>query len=252
VDVDGPEDFFDWLDRTEAKANEGDGHARRLLGRATDALNQLRVLEGPPSEDMPDLKRVRQSKTYTVWRTAHPFDPEIAFRLICWFRRTVRRWSLRCSRLIRRGWVMCSIAVSVPALMWQFNSGSMKLRRRVMSDKRTFRRMNDRISELTNSPLIADDVRRYAAEREHVNRVYAQGLADIRRAGNLTQQQLAAALSTDQGTVSRIERRHDLLLSTLRDYLVAAGAEHSRIVVERDGVEISLDLDTFVSEGSAS
>lgn len=34
---------------------------------------------------MPDLKRVRQSKTYTVWRTAHPFDPDIAFRLICWF-----------------------------------------------------------------------------------------------------------------------------------------------------------------------
>lgn len=114
-----------------------------------------------------------------------------------------------------------------------------------MNDKKTFRRMNDRIDELVNSPLIADDVRRYAAEREHVNHVYAQGLADIRRAGDLTQHQLAVALSTDQGTVSRIERRHDLLLSTLRDYLVAAGAERSRIVVERDGVEISLDLDTF-------
>jgi hypothetical protein len=116
-----------------------------------------------------------------------------------------------------------------------------------MSEGKTFRRMNDRIDELAGDPLIAGDVRRYAAEREHVNQVYAQGLADIRRAGNLTQQQIAAALSTDQGTVSRIERRHDLLLSTLRDYLKAAGAEHSRIVVERDGVEITLDLDTFAS-----
>ncbi|MGD9622221.1 MAG: helix-turn-helix domain-containing protein [Mycolicibacterium sp.] len=121
-----------------------------------------------------------------------------------------------------------------------------------MGDKKTFRRMNARIDELVNDPLIAEDVRRYAQERERVNQVYVKGLADIRRAGNLTQQQLAAALSTDQGTVSRIERRNDLLLSTLRDYLTAAGVEHSRIVVERDGVEISLDLDTFISEGSTS
>jgi len=127
----------------------------------------------------------------------------------------------------------------------QFSSGSLKLRKANMTKKKTFRSMNGRIEELVNSPLIAADVRRYAAEREHVNRVYAQGLADIRRAGKLTQQQLADSLNTDQGTVSRIERRHDLLLSTLRDYLVAAGVEHSRIVVEREGVEIVLDLDSF-------
>lgn len=114
-----------------------------------------------------------------------------------------------------------------------------------MGKTKTFRSMNDRIDELVNNPLIADDVRRYATDREHVNRIYVQGLADIRRAGNLTQQQLAAALNTDQGTVSRIERRHDLLLSTLREYLAAAGAHNSRIVVEKDGVEISLDLDGF-------
>jgi hypothetical protein len=85
VDVDGPEEFFDWLDRTQNKAQGGDERARRQLGRAIDALNQLRTLQAPPAVDMPDLKRVRQSKTYIVWRTAHPYDPEIAFRLICWF-----------------------------------------------------------------------------------------------------------------------------------------------------------------------
>ncbi|EEN86013.1 hypothetical protein ATN38_02560 [Rhodococcus sp. FH8] len=31
------------------------------------------------------MKRVRQSGQHQVWRTAHPFDPDIAFRLICWF-----------------------------------------------------------------------------------------------------------------------------------------------------------------------
>lgn len=58
--------------------------------------------------------------------------------------------------------------------------------------KRTrFRRANQRIDELVNDPLIAGDVQRYAAEREHTNRVYARGLAEIRKASNLTQQQLA-------------------------------------------------------------
>lgn len=85
MDVDGPEEFFDWLDRSQNKAEGGDERARRQLARAIDALNQLRKLQAPPTVDMPDLKRVRQSKTYIVWRTAHPYDPEIAFRLICWF-----------------------------------------------------------------------------------------------------------------------------------------------------------------------
>ncbi|MFD4295452.1 helix-turn-helix domain-containing protein [Rhodococcus sp. NPDC058505] len=83
------------------------------------------------------------------------------------------------------------------------------------------------------------------SEAQDLKRVHAEGLADIRKAGNLTQQQVAALLDTDQGTVSRIERRDDLLLSTLRQYLAATGAEHAKIVIEKEGVEIVLDLDTF-------
>lgn len=113
-------------------------------------------------------------------------------------------------------------------------------------EKRTrFRRANKKIDELVNNPLIAEDVRRYAAERETVNRIYARGLAEIRKASNLTQQEMATLLNTDQGTVSRIERRDDLLLSTLRQYLAATGAQHPKIVVEKDGVEIALELDSF-------
>lgn len=108
-----------------------------------------------------------------------------------------------------------------------------------------FVRLNDRIDALAADPLIADEVQKYRDERETVNRIHAQGLADIRKASNLTQKQVAAALDTDQGTVSRIERRDDLLLSTLRQYLAATGAEHPKIVIEKDGVEITLDLDAF-------
>lgn len=113
-----------------------------------------------------------------------------------------------------------------------------------MSDK-TFRRANDRIEQLRTKPVIAETVREFAAEREATNRVYADGLADIRRAGNLTQTQMAELLGTNQGAVSRIEARDDLLLSTLRQYLAATGAVHPKIVVEKDGVEIALDLDAF-------
>lgn len=85
VIVDMPEEFFGWLDRMELQARRGDEGSRRMLARAVDALNQLRMLTVPPAAETPDLKRVRQSKRYQVWRTAHPFDPQIAFRLICWF-----------------------------------------------------------------------------------------------------------------------------------------------------------------------
>lgn len=113
------------------------------------------------------------------------------------------------------------------------------------SGRTRFIRGNDRIDRLVADPLIADDVTRYAAERAEVNRIYAQGLADIRKAGNLTQTEVAKILDTDQGTVSRIENRDDLLLSTLRQYLAATGAVHAKIVVEKEGVEITLDLDSF-------
>ncbi len=85
VDVDAPEEFFDWLDRTEAKARSGNEPARRLLARAVDALAQLRALAAAPQTETLDLRQVRQSRHYPVWRTSHPYDRDIAFRLICWF-----------------------------------------------------------------------------------------------------------------------------------------------------------------------
>lgn len=64
-------------------------------------------------------------------------------------------------------------------------------------------------------------------------RIYAQRLAGIRKAGNLTQTEVAKILDTDQCTVSRIENRDDLLLSTLRQCLAATGTVHAKIVMEK-------------------
>lgn len=48
-------------------------------------------------------------------------------------------------------------------------------------------------------------------------------LKDLRQAVARTQEQLAATLGVGQDTVSRIERRSDMLLSTLRRYVEAMG-----------------------------
>jgi transcriptional regulator len=49
-------------------------------------------------------------------------------------------------------------------------------------------------------------------------------LAAIRRDTAVTQMQMAERLHTTQGAVSQTERRDDLKLSTLVDYLAALGA----------------------------
>jgi DNA-binding XRE family transcriptional regulator len=48
-------------------------------------------------------------------------------------------------------------------------------------------------------------------------------LRDLRQAQHLTQERLAELLGVEQENVSRIERRADLLLSTLASYVAAMG-----------------------------
>jgi len=48
-------------------------------------------------------------------------------------------------------------------------------------------------------------------------------LRDLRKARDLTQERMAELLSIGQDSVSRLEQRSDLLLSTLRSYVNAMG-----------------------------
>lgn len=50
-------------------------------------------------------------------------------------------------------------------------------------------------------------------------------LQDLRKAMHRTQTDVAKALNVGQDTVSRYERRTDMLLSTLQDYVRAMGGE---------------------------
>jgi transcriptional regulator with XRE-family HTH domain len=55
-------------------------------------------------------------------------------------------------------------------------------------------------------------------------------LSEIRHEAGVTQAEMAARLCTTQGSVSQLERRGDVLLSTLSEYLTALGAQ-ARITV---------------------
>ncbi|HET6985398.1 MAG TPA: helix-turn-helix domain-containing protein [Kribbella sp.] len=119
------------------------------------------------------------------------------------------------------------------------------------SGRTTFVRGNERLDKLLARPEIAAGVAEVEAEAQEMDRVYAENLAMIRRAGDLTQVEVAEKLGVGQAVVSRLERRSDMLLSTLADYLHATGAEHPRIVAVLNGMEVELDLDQFREPRSA-
>ncbi|NEQ18930.1 MAG: XRE family transcriptional regulator [Microcoleus sp. SIO2G3] len=55
-------------------------------------------------------------------------------------------------------------------------------------------------------------------------------LRDIRKARELTQERMAELLGIRQDSISKLEKRTDLLLSTLRSYVNAMGGELQLIV----------------------
>jgi hypothetical protein len=74
------------------------------------------------------------------------------------------------------------------------------------------------------------------AQRKRVERRAAElvaeemTLSELRRARKLTQVRIAKALGITQDSVSRLEKRSDLLLSTLRKTVKAIGGDLSLIV----------------------
>lgn len=73
-------------------------------------------------------------------------------------------------------------------------------------------------------------------------------LREIRKAFSKSQETLAKELDIEQETVSRIERRADLLLSTLRKYVEAMGGE-LKLVAEFPGqTPIQIDASDMLRE----
>jgi len=94
-----------------------------------------------------------------------------------------------------------------------------------------------------------------AAIEESAQELYEQELTlrDLRRALDLTQKTLADTLHIEQAGVSRLERRSDMLISTLQRYVEAMGGS-LHLVAEFPGrtpVSVSLG-DVIARESTAS
>jgi transcriptional regulator with XRE-family HTH domain len=93
----------------------------------------------------------------------------------------------------------------------------------------------------TFSPEVEAEIRRKVQMAPIIMRLY-----QLREARNLTQTSLAQVLNVNQGAVSKMEKRTDMYLSTLRSYLKAMGAELQIKAIFPDGevlIEQFKDLD---------
>lgn len=87
-----------------------------------------------------------------------------------------------------------------------------------------------------------------AARREHilaeVDHLDTESLSlqELRKTKRLTQAQLAEVLNVHQANIARMERRSDLMLSTLRGYVEAMGGGKLSLIVDfPDRAPLSLE-----------
>jgi DNA-binding XRE family transcriptional regulator len=67
-------------------------------------------------------------------------------------------------------------------------------------------------------------------------------LQQVRKARHLTQEQMARILKVGQDSISRLESRSDLLISTLRSYIEAMGGQMKIIVEFKEGTAVLSDF----------
>ena len=71
---------------------------------------------------------------------------------------------------------------------------------------------------------MSPDAQSRAAARAEAMLVEMQ-LQELRKARHVTQVEVAKAMSVEQAAVSKLERREDMYVSTLREYVKALGGE---------------------------
>ncbi len=96
------------------------------------------------------------------------------------------------------------------------------------------------------------EARKKAAEKTKAL-LAAMPLQELRRARNLSQEQLAKTLSVKQAAVSKMEQRTDMYISTLRNFIHAMGGDLEIIAKFPDGsVQINQFKDIAAKEGNNS
>jgi transcriptional regulator with XRE-family HTH domain len=82
--------------------------------------------------------------------------------------------------------------------------------------------MAKNFKELQSKMPLESRVRSEEAAKKMISEM---GLAELREAMNLTQESLAGALHVKQASISKVERRSDMYISTLSKIIEAMGGE---------------------------
>lgn len=101
--------------------------------------------------------------------------------------------------------------------------------------RQTWKDIKGRVSARTRERIEAEGAR--LSEDLH--------LADLRRARGLTQEAMAAQLGVTQAEVSKMERRTELYVGTLRKFIEAMDGELILAARFPDGVEVPISLDAL-------
>lgn len=108
-----------------------------------------------------------------------------------------------------------------------------------------FAPIDDVMAALESLPGINDDLGERQDARDQMERQHKVGLATIRQVAALTQTEVAEKMGVRQTSVSRLEARPDMLLSTMKAYFDAVGAE-ATITIRVGGTEHHVRLDELV------
>jgi len=105
---------------------------------------------------------------------------------------------------------------------------------------------DDIIGALESIPGIHDNLSECMVARQKMERSYRTSLAAIREVAALTQVEVAEKMGIAQSAVSRIERREVWLLSTMKAYFDALGAEAS-LKIRIAGTDHTIGFDELVA-----
>jgi transcriptional regulator with XRE-family HTH domain len=97
----------------------------------------------------------------------------------------------------------------------------------------------------TFSPEVEAEIARRVKEAGGVMALYK-----VREARNLTQVNLAKVLNVNQGAVSRMEKRTDMYVSTLRNFIQAMGGQLQVKAIFPEG-EVQIDQFEGIAEPAA-
>lgn len=89
-----------------------------------------------------------------------------------------------------------------------------------------------------------------AGRREAIAEIVAYHLAELRKLRKVTQVELARQLGIAQPSLSALEHRSDVQLSTLRDYIEALGG-HLEISAVFDDIKVPVALATGDDQAAA-